>query len=165
MGPRGAGVNGAIHALGNGSMKAITISEKNGGIFNQMHILDYGEKPWSWSEIEMEWRGDWTMIPGQRSYFSSCYDAQDGLIYVFGGKSGSAGGEGMMHNTLVCVNVSEAAGVVEEEEVEGRGEVKGGGGEEEIIGGDRLKEVIRGSMLPGSGRFKGQGGSAAKKYK
>ena len=42
-GPRG-GANGAVHALGNGSRKMVAISERNGGIFNQMFVLDYGVK-------------------------------------------------------------------------------------------------------------------------
>ena len=148
------GSNGDIFDLWNGCGKLAAISESNGGIFNQVHVLDVGVKPWCWSEVQLDWKGDWTMIPGQRSYFSSCYDPHQAVMYVFGGKSGTAGGEGMLHGTLVCVNAAEVAGIDlgegegEEEVVENN---QGGIGEGQVDFGENNN---RGTTLPGQDRYR-----------
>ncbi|GMH76180.1 hypothetical protein TrLO_g4023 [Triparma laevis f. longispina] len=146
-----AGANVSVHAMGS-SGKLVTIVDVNGGIFNQMHVCDMTQSVWQWSELELDWRGDWTMIPGQRSYLSSCYDSLEGMMYVFGGKSG--GSSGMLHNTLVCINLQEVAGIEEEvkavdEEEEGDEEVK-----DPARTPEQVRDAIKGSFLPGSARFK-----------
>ena len=67
-----AGANCSMHALGHKSGRFCTIVEQNGGIFNEMHICDTNQSVWRWSELELDWKGDWTMIPGQRNYLSRC---------------------------------------------------------------------------------------------
>ncbi|GMH98769.1 hypothetical protein TrVE_jg8857 [Triparma verrucosa] len=157
-----AGANVSAHALGN-SGRLVTIVDVNGGIFNQMHVCDMNQSVWQWSELELDWRGDWTMIPGQRTYLSSCYDSLEGMIYVFGGKGG--GSSGMLHNTLVCINCQEPAGI-EDEVAEVEEEFDEGGEEPDPARTpEQVRDAIKGSFLPGSARFKSKSGGSAKKKK
>eukprot|EP00518_Triparma_eleuthera_P011167 CAMPEP_0182482366 /NCGR_PEP_ID=MMETSP1319-20130603/39140_1 /TAXON_ID=172717 /ORGANISM="Bolidomonas pacifica, Strain RCC208" /LENGTH=467 /DNA_ID=CAMNT_0024684077 /DNA_START=53 /DNA_END=1453 /DNA_ORIENTATION=+ len=148
-----AGANCSVHALGR-SGRFCTVVEQNGGIFNEMHICDTNEDVWQWSELQLDWKGDWTMIPGQRNYFSSCYDELEGICYVFGGKG--SGKDGMLHGTLLVVNLKDAAGIKAPEEG-GEGEMEEEDDEEaEGEGGgksfskDKVKEAMNGMHLPGS---------------
>ena len=72
-----------------------------------MNVLDVGATPMVWSTVKFDWHGDWTMIPGQRDFFSSVFDTIEGMMYVFGGRGG--GEEGILHNTLICANFREVS--------------------------------------------------------
>ena len=70
----------------------VTVSNKETsscGIFNRMDVLDIQTKPMTWSCVDLDWIGDYTMIPGTRMYFSSAMDSSAGLLYIFGGVQGS----------------------------------------------------------------------------
>jgi len=147
-----AGPNCSAVALGD-SGKVAVVSESNGGIFNQITVLDTDAVPMQWSNVQFDWRGDWTMVPGLRFFFCTAYDEQEGLIYVFGGKA--SGDDGMIHDTVVCANMRDAAGITEAEE---SGEEEE---EQETMGdgwkgaktNEEVKEAMRGTYLPGSERF------------
>jgi hypothetical protein len=55
--------------------------------FNALYVLDTSEEPYVWLRTGVEWvgGGDATMPPGSRSFFGSAMDAQNGLLYIFGG--------------------------------------------------------------------------------
>ena len=61
----------------------------------------------NWAKLTLDWRSDWTMIPGQREGHCSCADAQRGLVFVFGGEERS----GVVNNALIVVDVAAAAGL------------------------------------------------------
>jgi len=98
------GAGNAIHTLGD-TQKVVVITSNSAGIFNQMDVLDLKQKPMTWSRVKFDWHGDWTMIPGQRDFFSSVFDSTEGRMYVFGGRGG--GDEGILHNTLICANFAD----------------------------------------------------------
>jgi hypothetical protein len=154
-----AGPNCAVIPLGN-TGRVCTITESNGGIFNAMHVLDMEEKPMQWSTVNFDWKGDWTMIPGLRLHFMAAYDEREGLVYVFGGKA--SGDDGMLHDTLICCNMADAAGIVPEEEgEEGEGEEEVEEGEEAGDLGEEgwaksreeVQQAMKGTYLPGANRF------------
>jgi hypothetical protein len=61
------------------------------GLFNDMYIVDMTSVPWSWSQIDLEWRGDWTMVPGMRQEFCAAM-ISDGSLCIFGGTSSGENG-------------------------------------------------------------------------
>ena len=159
-----AGPNVCLHALGR-SGKVLAISSASGGIFNQLSVLEYESTPKLWTTVRLDWKGDWTMVPGQRDFFSSVFDDMEGALYVFGGRAG--GKDGMIHDTLVTANFADVMGLTDEA-AEGGAEHDGAGGEgadggddddeyvEEVPTTTAKKNLAQGgkAMLPGIDRFK-----------
>ena len=77
-----------IHSIE--SLKKLIVVSGNetsrSGYFNRIDVLDVGKKPLSWSAIDFEYFGDWTMIPGLRNNFSSMFNPTSMYLYVFGGE-------------------------------------------------------------------------------
>mmetsp|Transcript_9122 Transcript_9122/g.21466 ORF Transcript_9122/g.21466 Transcript_9122/m.21466 type:complete len:457 (+) Transcript_9122:181-1551(+) len=48
--------------------KAMVISGENAGVFNKLYMLDLTPPSPTWSNVRVDWRGDWTMIPGIRTH-------------------------------------------------------------------------------------------------
>ena len=118
-----AGHHGRIHVQRG---HVVVISNRSAGIFNAPHVLDAAATPMQWSGLKLDWHGDWTMIPGCRESHFSCADAERGALYIFGGESAN----GMVHNTMLVLDVSDALGIepladdAEEEEEEEEEEVE-----------------------------------------
>ena len=85
----------------------VLLSNKSAGLFNAPHVLDAAATPMQWSGLKLDWHGDWTMIPGCRESHFSCADAERGALYIFGGESAN----GMVHNTMLVLDVSDALGI------------------------------------------------------
>ncbi len=115
----------AAHAVGERG-HVVLLSNKSAGLFNAPHVLDAASTPMQWSGLKLDWHGDWTMIPGCRESHFSCADAERGALYIFGGESAN----GMVHNTMLVLDVSDALGIepladdAEEEEEEEEEEVE-----------------------------------------
>jgi hypothetical protein len=80
-----------VHSL-HKTMKLITVSNSEPsscGMFNRLDILDVQSQPMTWTQVDLSWHGDWTMIPGVRRSFCSTVDPNKGILYVFGGKKSS----------------------------------------------------------------------------
>ena len=69
--------------------KLVAVSSKESsacGLFNRMDVLDTETKPMTWSRVDFDWIGDYAMIPGVSTRFSSATDSSSGLLYIFGGE-------------------------------------------------------------------------------
>ena len=77
------------------------------GIFNELFVLDMGQRSPTWTSLAINWHGDWTMIPGRRTNFGAAIDEANAMIFVFGGDNDS----GMLHDSLLVVDVAELLGL------------------------------------------------------
>jgi len=82
--------------------KVLVISGENAGVFNRLYMLDLTPPSPTWSCVRVDWRGDWTMIPGIRTHYNSAVDCIGGSVLVFGGESST----GMMHDSLLALDVA-----------------------------------------------------------
>ena len=63
-------------------------STRSDNVFNRIDILDVSSKPFCWNELQLEWCGDWTLVPGTGCLdFASAFDLESGVLFVYGGKS------------------------------------------------------------------------------
>eukprot|EP00586_Coscinodiscus_wailesii_P003901 CAMPEP_0172485752 /NCGR_PEP_ID=MMETSP1066-20121228/13920_1 /TAXON_ID=671091 /ORGANISM="Coscinodiscus wailesii, Strain CCMP2513" /LENGTH=417 /DNA_ID=CAMNT_0013251197 /DNA_START=167 /DNA_END=1420 /DNA_ORIENTATION=- len=86
----------------------VTISSEElsqSGIFNRVDVLDTSVTPLCWSRVDLDWYGDWTMVPGWKGEFGSCCDEEEGLVYIFGGRTGDAYGQ--VSDSLLIMNFNE----------------------------------------------------------
>lgn len=87
----------------------LVISGENAGVFNKLYLLDLTPSSPTWSNVRVDWRGDWTMIPGIRTHYNSAVDCIGGSVLVFGGESST----GMMHDSLLALDVAKIMGLPE----------------------------------------------------
>lgn len=101
--PIGDLVGVSAHSLGDEANKVIlfsanTMEPTRHSIFNAFYIMDIavsnsvaatGEPKVSllltWTRFMYQWLGDWCVLPLSRVFYSAALDADEGLIYVFGG--------------------------------------------------------------------------------
>ena len=77
------------------------------GIFNDVFILKTANDVLSWTKLSLDWRSDWTMVPGTRESHCSCANASTGVIFIFGGQETS----GVVNNATLIVDVATAVGL------------------------------------------------------
>ena len=88
----------SIHAIPK-TKKIITVcqgssSTRSDNVFNRIDVLDVSSKPYCWGELQLEWCGDWTLVPGTgRIDFASAFDLETGILFTYGGKSEDHGDE------------------------------------------------------------------------
>ena len=108
-GPRAAG-GMSSHTLPTPNWDSILVVGLNPavpGIFNELFALDMGQRSPTWTRLCIDWHGDWTMIPGRRMGFGSAIDCANSMVFVFGGENDS----GMLHDSLLAIDVAELVGV------------------------------------------------------
>lgn len=100
------------HRVGNADLVCV-IGAESAGIFNQIFLLAglaETDHPLIWTLLQLEWHSDWTIVPGRCDGHFSAASAQAGAIFVFGGQSDS----GYLQNTMLVIDVAEAAGIAYE---------------------------------------------------
>ena len=63
-------------------------SWRSSGIFHRIHVLNCAVQPMCWSNVNIDYNyhGDWSMVPGLRHCFSAVLDETCGCLFVFGGE-------------------------------------------------------------------------------
>ena len=98
-----------IHAM-ESLEKLIVVSgnePSRNGYFNRIDILDIAKEPLSWSTIDFDYFGDWTMIPGIRNNFSAVFNPPSMSLYIFGGGKEKSRFTDLSHcMSLIVINFS-----------------------------------------------------------
>lgn len=104
------------HRVGDADLVCV-IGGESAGIFNQIFLLAglaQTDHPLIWTLLQLEWHSDWTIVPGRCDGHFSAASAQAGAIFVFGGQSDS----GYLQNTMLVIDVAEAAGIAYESDAD-----------------------------------------------
>ena len=79
------------------------------GLFNDVYVLRTARDTLNWTRLALDWRSDWTMVPGTRTGHCSCANSATGTVFVFGGEDQN----GVVNNALLVVDVATAVGLAE----------------------------------------------------
>ena len=97
-----------VHAHGAGDRGDVVVIDSRGdGFFNDVFVLSTARDALAWTKLALDWRSDWTMIPGTRANHCSCANASRGQVFIFGGEESS----GVVNNALLVLDVAAAVGL------------------------------------------------------
>lgn len=97
---RGEGPRHAPGMLAHAFGRAVCVvaAADSAGLFNDVFLLAC-DSAFTWSKVQLDWRSDWTMVPGHRHGHFSC--ASQDSVFIFGGQSPS----GMLAESMLVLRV------------------------------------------------------------
>jgi hypothetical protein len=96
------------HAVGDAGDVCV-LDGDGAGLFNDVYVLRTARDTLNWTRLALDWRSDWTMVPGTRTGHCSCANGATGTVFVFGGEDQN----GVVNNALLVVDVATAVGLAE----------------------------------------------------
>lgn len=89
VGPSG-GPGGRAFCVGAQAGRVLFVGPKSTGVFNEVLVLDHTVPGgFEWLQADVDWQGDWTVIPGARAQYCAASDPASDVVFVFGGQDHS----------------------------------------------------------------------------
>jgi hypothetical protein len=86
-GPMYGLTGGSAHGV-ESTQCVVVVSCECTGLFNSVYVLSAESVPYQWQAVDMQWMGDWSIVPGVRIFAASTLNEEEGRLIVFGGHGG-----------------------------------------------------------------------------